>query len=228
MRGRNFSSPRYDREDYAGGFDGIQNPNTFEMNEKTYRQSRQPYTRSFSRDPYEHPRQSRYATQGISFGAPPPITTQTQKDEVVSDYWYTPENVLKSIYNILPNAFDPCPIAPEFDGLTEEWPENCFINPPFSQIREFIAHAKKQWTPGKNFVWLINADFKTDIGQEILQNSNVVALTKNPISFRPGHPALRAVGNKWNSVLCLWSLDESTIEHFKQELANECTVLQRQ
>jgi hypothetical protein len=46
--------------------------------------------------------------------------------------------------------FDPCPIHPDFDGLTIPWPDRTFINPPFTSdygsktafIRKAIAESK--------------------------------------------------------------------------------------
>lgn len=49
-------------------------------------------------------------------------------------------NFLDSIYRF---DFDPCPINPTFDGLSEEvrWGKINFVNPPFSEISKWVKKA---------------------------------------------------------------------------------------
>ena len=51
-------------------------------------------------------------------------------------YWLTPPDVYASLHAEFEFTFDPCPWpkAAEFDGLTCEWGESSYVNPPFGSI----------------------------------------------------------------------------------------------
>lgn len=51
-------------------------------------------------------------------------------------YWLTPPDVLEALNKEFGFTFDPCPFPkPEdFDGLTAEWGESNYVNPPFGSI----------------------------------------------------------------------------------------------
>lgn len=52
-----------------------------------------------------------------------------------SDFWVTPSN----LYPV--DCFDPCPINPDFDGLSVNWHGDVFCNPPYSQISLWLKKA---------------------------------------------------------------------------------------
>lgn len=54
---------------------------------------------------------------------------------VESDFWQTPPDLYPQ------DCFDPCPVNPTFDGLTIEWHGQAFVNPPYSQIAQWIEKA---------------------------------------------------------------------------------------
>jgi hypothetical protein len=172
-------------------------------------------TEPTSRDIFESTRTSRPNQGQIPF---------KQNRGTEGDYWYTPEAVLETVHTILHDYFDPCPIAPEFNGLEIEWPETCFINPPFSLFKEFVEKGLREWTPGKTFLWLVNADFKNETAKTMASIASAIAITGNPIQFRPGHSSLKSVGNAWNSVLILWSTDEQILTAYKEALSGDCIV----
>lgn len=73
-------------------------------------------------------------------------------------YWLTPPSLFNSLNAEFAFDFDPCPFPlPEgFDGLTCEWGQSSYVNPPFGSImhqgkrkgatawaRKAIAEAKK-------------------------------------------------------------------------------------
>ena len=51
-------------------------------------------------------------------------------------YWLTPDELLESIRDEFGIDFDPCPYPkPEdFDGLTADWGQSSYVNPPFGAI----------------------------------------------------------------------------------------------
>jgi len=51
-------------------------------------------------------------------------------------YWLTPPDVYKSLDDEFHFTFDPCPypLPKDFDGLTCEWGESNYVNPPFGAV----------------------------------------------------------------------------------------------
>lgn len=51
-------------------------------------------------------------------------------------YWITPQTVYKQLDAEFSFTFDPCPfpLSEGFDGLTCEWGESNYVNPPFGAI----------------------------------------------------------------------------------------------
>lgn len=51
-------------------------------------------------------------------------------------YWLTPDDVYKKLDDKFRFDFDPCPFPKpdDFDGLTCEWGESSYVNPPFGSI----------------------------------------------------------------------------------------------
>lgn len=79
-----------------------------------------------------------------------------------SDKWMVPTH----IYSELDDEFhftgpDPCPIDWEKetheDGLTSEWGQCVFVNPPYSKCGEWVEKSWKEWKKGKTIVMLINS-----------------------------------------------------------------------
>jgi len=52
--------------------------------------------------------------------------------------------------------FDPCPLEkPEWDGLVREWGERNWVNPPFSQLEQWIRKGIQELKKGRTSVFLI-------------------------------------------------------------------------
>jgi hypothetical protein len=58
-------------------------------------------------------------------------------------YWLTPDDVMADMYARYGITFDPCPYPKpdDFDGLTCQWGESNYVNPPFGSI---IHEGKKK------------------------------------------------------------------------------------
>jgi hypothetical protein len=156
---------------------------------------------------------------------PRPNSPGNRMGSINGDYWYTPLEEIEKIQLLLPGFWDPCPIAAEFDGLETEWPDSCFINPPFSKIEEFVRKGCQEWTPEKSFIWLVNADFKTEVGITLTSLANVIAVTKTPLRFRPGNSTLLKSENKFRSAYFLWTTDEQVSRAFQECFSGDCVIL---
>lgn len=58
-------------------------------------------------------------------------------------YWLTPPELMKELNEEFSFNFDPCPypLPDGFDGLSAEWGESSYVNPPFGSI---IQDGKKK------------------------------------------------------------------------------------
>lgn len=70
-----------------------------------------------------------------------------------TDDWKTPKALYEEFINN--GYFDPCPLFSSFDGLSIEWKEKNFINPPYSQLKQWIIKAIEESMKGKNCVLLV-------------------------------------------------------------------------
>lgn len=61
-----------------------------------------------------------------------------------SDDWSTPEALYHHFVG-LNGFFDPCPLHADFDGLSFEWPDKVFVNPPYSDVLTWVRYAMSQW-----------------------------------------------------------------------------------
>jgi len=84
-------------------------------------------------------------------------------------YWLTPPELKANIYKEFGVTFDPCPYPlPEgFDGLTCEWGQVSYVNPPFGSIihegkkkgmTAWVRKAIIEWQKGKTVVMVYPID----------------------------------------------------------------------
>ena len=59
----------------------------------------------------------------------------------VRQTWVTPKDLYVALNNEFKFDFDPCPIDAKFNGLTHEWKNSNFINPPHKTQRLWIEKA---------------------------------------------------------------------------------------
>lgn len=61
--------------------------------------------------------------------------------------------------------FDPCPFneKPEFDGLSIDWPDKTYVNPPYSKPLPWVKKAIEESNNGKRIVMLLKADTSTKV-----------------------------------------------------------------
>ena len=78
-----------------------------------------------------------------------------------SDSVRTPQNILKVVRAEFGEFYDPCPFNPQFDpkvhknGLTTEWGDVSFVNPPYSFVRPWFKKAREEWLLGKTAVLFV-------------------------------------------------------------------------
>ena len=106
----------------------------------------------------------------------------------IHDNWETPKellNYIKKKYFNNDDFFDPCPIDHKFDGLTIEWKDKNFINPPYSRIlkEEFILKAFEESKKGKLCVMLLPVSTSTYIFHDIIYPNAEIEFLKGRVKF---------------------------------------------
>lgn len=81
-----------------------------------------------------------------------------------TDDWRTPMAFYKKLDDEFHFDCDPCPYQSTFDGLTTQWGRRCFVNPPYSKVREFLKKASLEILSGHTdlavFLTFSNTDTK--------------------------------------------------------------------
>lgn len=72
-----------------------------------------------------------------------------------TDNWRTPSSLYNKMLEL--GYFDPCPIEAKEDGLTIEWKEKNFVNPPYSKLKVWIIKAIEEAKKQKEIILLIPA-----------------------------------------------------------------------
>ncbi len=75
-------------------------------------------------------------------------------------YWLTPPDLMRKLDDEFHFDFDPCPYPqPEgFDGLTAEWGQSNYVNPPFHGPTAWVRKAISEYQSGKKVVLVFPVD----------------------------------------------------------------------
>jgi len=115
-----------------------------------------------------------------------------------TDNWQTPKDLYDKLNEEFNFNFDPCPRAPTFDGLSIDWKERCFVNPPYSKIKEFLIKAHNEIGAGRTDVAVFLTFANTDTAwfhDYILDKNAEIRFIRKRVKF------LDAEGNIQNSAM---------------------------
>jgi len=104
---------------------------------------------------------------------------------IASDNWATPKEFYDELDKEFHFDFDPCPLNAEFDGLSLEWGNSNFINPPYSRkLKEaFIRKAFEESKQGRLCVMLLPVSTSTKIFHEIIYPNAEIRFIKKRLKF---------------------------------------------
>lgn len=73
-----------------------------------------------------------------------------------------------------------------FDGLSVEWGNSNFVNPPYDKLGKeaFIRKSFEEWNKGKTVVLLIPVSTSTKIFHEIIYPNSEIRFVKGRIKFK--------------------------------------------
>jgi site-specific DNA-methyltransferase (adenine-specific) len=103
-----------------------------------------------------------------------------------SDHWATPDYFYDQLNQEFKFDFDPCPLHATFDGLSIEWGQSNFVNPPYSRnLKEaFVNKALGESKKGKLCVLLLPVSTSTRLFHEVIQpNAKEIRFIKGRIKF---------------------------------------------
>jgi site-specific DNA-methyltransferase (adenine-specific) len=102
------------------------------------------------------------------------------------DDWQTPQEIYQKLNKEFHFDFDPCPLLSDFDGLTIEWKQSNFINPPYSlKLKQaFVLKAIEESKKGKVCVMLLPVSTSTKLFHKyILPNAKDIRFIEKRIRF---------------------------------------------
>jgi site-specific DNA-methyltransferase (adenine-specific) len=102
------------------------------------------------------------------------------------DDWKTPQEIYQNLNKEFQFDFDPCPLHNDFDGLTIDWQQSNFINPPYSlKLKQaFVLKAIEESKKGKLCVMLLPVSTSTKLFHKyILPNAKDIRFIEKRIRF---------------------------------------------
>lgn len=79
---------------------------------------------------------------------------------------------------------DPCPPNTLFNGLEIEWKERNFVNPPYSNIKEWSKKSYEESLKGKLVVMLIPSRTDTKWWHEYIMKAKEIRFIKGRLRFQ--------------------------------------------
>jgi phage N-6-adenine-methyltransferase len=100
-----------------------------------------------------------------------------------TDDWSTPKDVYRTLDAEFGFDFDPCPLHSDFDGLSVEWGEVNFVNPPYSKIKDWCRKAYEEWKKGKTVVMLIPSRTDTKYWHDYIMKASEIRFIRGRLKF---------------------------------------------
>ena len=106
-----------------------------------------------------------------------------------SDHWSTPKNYYDEINKEFNFTFDPCPLrCADENALFIEWHGRVFVNPPYSNIRNFIEKGILEVKKGnaEYVVFLVPVRTDTKWFHDLVYNKYELRFIKGRLKFGTG------------------------------------------
>ena len=99
-----------------------------------------------------------------------------------SDHWSTPKEVYEALDKEFKFNDDPCPLGGA-GGLNREWGTRTFVNPPYSEIKYWVAYGFNQASKGKTVVMLIPSRTDTRWWHGYVMEATEIRFIKGRLKF---------------------------------------------
>lgn len=97
--------------------------------------------------------------------------------------WKTPKAVYQTLDAEFGFDFDPCPTNPDFDGLSCEWGQVNYCNPPYNELAKWLEKGFVEWKKGKTVVFLIPSRTDTIAWHKYCMKATEIRFIKGRLSF---------------------------------------------
>ena len=97
--------------------------------------------------------------------------------------WKTPKKFYEELDKEFHFDFDPCPPAPMSDGLSCDWGKSNFVNPPYKEIKKWIAKGYAEHLKGKTVVFLIPSRTDTSWWHEYVMKATEIRFIRGRLCF---------------------------------------------
>jgi len=98
--------------------------------------------------------------------------------------WRTPEALYHELNAEFDFDFDPSPSEVTFDGLSVEWGDRNFCNPPYGrEIGKWLSKGFKEWKKGKLVVFLIPSRTDTEWWHQYVMRASEIRFIKGRLRF---------------------------------------------
>lgn len=115
-----------------------------------------------------------------------------------NDDWETPDWLYHQLDGEFHFDFDPCPLHADFDGLSVDWGNSNYVNPPYNRIvkPKFIYKAYEQWRQSKTIVLLLPAATGTQQFHQYILPFCEIRFFEGRIAFKGFNT--KGVYTEWN------------------------------
>ena len=101
-----------------------------------------------------------------------------------TDDWSTPKDFYDKLNDEFNFTFDPCPLHSKVDGLKIEWGTSVFVNPPYSNIKDFLIKAHEELDKeSKTIVFLVPSRTDTKWFHEYVYGKAELRFIKGRLKF---------------------------------------------
>lgn len=124
-----------------------------------------------------------------------------------SDEWATPKYIYRQA--MAKGMFDPCPLGSKTDGLAIDWGKMNFVNPPYSQLRQWVQKSIEEHEKGKGVVLLIPSRTDNKAFRMLFEYGSEITFITGRLRFNEANPApfpsllAKLVGGGINNTKCL-------------------------
>jgi len=98
--------------------------------------------------------------------------------------WNTPKAFYEELDKEFSFDYDPCPPNPQIDGLSTEWGQRNFVNPPYGrELPKWIKKGYEEYLKGKLVVFLIPSRTDTRWWHEYIMKAKEIRFIKGRLKF---------------------------------------------
>lgn len=97
--------------------------------------------------------------------------------------WRTPKSFYQALDAEFDFDYDPCPPKADFDGLTLEWGQRNFVNPPFKKIAQWIKKGFEEYQLDHTVVFLIPARTDTKWWHDYCMKASEIRFIKGRLHY---------------------------------------------